>query len=572
MNKLAEFLPGFMHFSHIESTNLILLLGLVLFLGALGGLIFQKLKIPQVVGYIVIGIVIGQSGFQVLSANVIGALSPLSGIALSLIGFMIGGELKLQVIKKYGKQFAGILIFESVIPFITVSVVITAVSYAVTRNFAASLALGLVLGAVSSATAPAATTDVLKENRTRGPLTSTVLGIVAMDDAVALVLYACASSLAANLLGAQAASIRRQLGLLLYNILGSAALGTLIGFLLTLFIRNIMNNTGRILEFSLGALLLSAGISYFTNLDSILAAMALGFFMINFAPAKIRPAFSLVENFTPPIYVLFFVLVGAKLNVWNVNAFVGLLALLYVIFRTAGKSIGASFGAWLTKAPESVRKYLPFCLLSQAGVAIGLSISAGNSFYDTIGPTILLIITATTFIVQLIGPVCVKYGVEKAGECNLDITEEDLLKSLLVRDVMQDNESVCSETSPAIVAETAKLNTIINSFSRYRNLNYAVKNSEGVLTGFITLEMLKESLAMTDWYESLLAMDIMAPVKTVCLADTPLTEVYNIFSGYDCDAVPITDGKNKTLGVIEKNSIEHFLHQKIIELHTKAAV
>ena len=165
MNSLSTLLPNFMHFFSVESTNLILLLGLIMFLGAIGGRLFQKLKIPQVVGYIVIGIIIGSSGFQILTPNTIAALDPISSVALSLIGFLIGAELKTSVIKKYGKQFTGILLFESIIPFIVVSIVVTTITYLVTKNFAWAISLGLVLGAISSATAPAATTDVLKEDR-----------------------------------------------------------------------------------------------------------------------------------------------------------------------------------------------------------------------------------------------------------------------------------------------------------------------------------------------------------------------------------------------------------------------
>ena len=198
MNIFAQFLPDSMQFSTLETANLILLLGLIMFLGALGGRIFQKLRIPQVVGYIVIGVFIGQSGFQLLSASVITALDPLSNVALSLIGFLIGAELKLSVIKKYGKQFIGILLFEAIVPFFVVALIVLAVAYVLTRDFTTSLSMALVLGSISSATAPAATTDVLKENRTRGPLTMTVLGIVAMDDAVALILYAIASSTASE--------------------------------------------------------------------------------------------------------------------------------------------------------------------------------------------------------------------------------------------------------------------------------------------------------------------------------------------------------------------------------------
>ena len=163
MNKLAEFLPDFMHFNAISGANLIFLIGTILLLGALGGRLFQKLKIPQVVGYIVIGIIIGQSGFQVLSANVISALEPVSSIALALIGFLIGGELKISVLKKYGKQFTGILFFEAIVPFFVVSIVVTAVSFLFTKDIKTSISIGLILGSISSETAPGSLTCIVQE-------------------------------------------------------------------------------------------------------------------------------------------------------------------------------------------------------------------------------------------------------------------------------------------------------------------------------------------------------------------------------------------------------------------------
>ncbi|MBO5136964.1 MAG: cation:proton antiporter [Spirochaetaceae bacterium] len=571
MNIFAEVLPEFMHFSALETTNLILLLGLIMLLGAMGGRLFQKLRIPQVVGYIVIGVIIGQSGLQLLSSDVITALEPLSSVALTLIGFLIGAELKISVIKKYGRQFVGILLFEAIVPFFVVSILVTIVSFLVTKDLHTSLSIALVLGAISSATAPAATTDVLKENRTRGPLTVTVLGIVAMDDAVALILYAVASSVAGVLLGSGGESFGKQLLGLLYEVGGSMILGSLAGLLLSRFIRNVMTDEGRILSFSLGALLLSTGLCNLLGLDNILSAMSLGFFMVNFAPVKTRGTFSLVEKFTPPIYVMFFVLVGAKLNIWSVTTFVGILALLYIICRTLGKALGARLGSRLTKAPETVRKYLPFCLLSQAGVAIGLSIAAGQDFANSIGPTIMLIITATTFVVQLVGPICVKYGIEKAGECGLDITEEDLMKNSRVSDITWGNNKICRTSSPAVVQETETLHNIIDSFSRNENLNYAVKNKNGELTGVITLEHLKEALLVTDLSESLMAFDIMEPVTITCLPETPLTEIYKLFTERDIEAIPIIDKQGLAYGIAEKNTIDHYLHTKIIELHRKAA-
>ena len=569
MNIFAQFLPDFMHFNAIDKMNLVLLFGLILLLGAMGGRLFQKLRIPQVVGYIVIGIIIGQSGFQILSSDVIVSLDPVSSIALSLIGFLIGGELKLNILKKYGKQFIGILLFEAIVPFFVVSVLVTIVSYLFTKNMNVSLALGLVLGSISSATAPAATTDVLRENRTRGPLTTTVLGIVAMDDAVALFLYAIASSVASSFLGYTGGSFMQQLMHLFYDVFFSILIGSAIGFLLSLFIRNVMTDEGRILAFSLGAIFLSTGVCGYLDLDNILAAMSVGFFMVNFAPAKTRPTFALVEKFTPPIYVLFFVLVGAKLNIWNINLYVGIIALLYIFCRTVGKSVGARFGAKITHAPETVRKYLPWCLLSQAGVAIGLSIAAGQTFSSTIGPTIILIITATTFVVQLVGPVCVKYGIDKAQECGLDICEEDIMKNCRVKDITSGGKPICSPDSPAIVTETTLLKDILDSFSHQHNLNYVVRDSDGKLSGIITIDHLKESFLILDMSDGVLAMDIMEPVKKTCRPDTPIPDVLSMFQEEDTEVLPIEDENGKLLGIIEKPALDHYLHTQVVALHQK---
>ena len=242
-----------------------------------------------------------------------------------------------------------------------------------------------------------------------------------------------------------------------------------------------------------------------------------------------------------------------------------------MLCRTLGKSIGARLGAALTKAPETVKNYLPFCLLSQAGVAIGLSIAAGQDFAATIGPTIMLIITATTFVVQLVGPICVKYGITKAGECGLDITEEDLMKNSVVQDITWGNSSICRADSPAIVSETTTLNEIICSFSHHENLSYAVQSKDGKLSGIITLEHLKEALLVTELSESLMACDVMETPSATCTASTPVPELYKLFSNYDTETIPIVDEQGSCLGVAEKYTLDHYLHAKVMELHKKVA-
>lgn len=569
-NPFAQILPQFFHFTGIQATQFVLLLGIIIFAGSIGGWLFQKIKIPQVVGYIIIGILIGSSGFHVLEPELIAALDPVSTVALSLIGFLVGGELKIETIKKYGKQFVSILLFEAITPAIIVSVIIGTVVYLFTKNLPQAISIALILGAICSATAPAATTDVLVEYRTKGPLTSTVYGIVAMDDAVALILYTVASSIASPLIGGTAIPFFRQLLNIFIDIFGSIAIGAAFGFILNFITKRIYSNEGKIISFTLGLLFLSSGVTQILNLDNILSAMSLGFIMINFSSAKNKPVFTITSKYTPPIYILFFVLVGAKLNIWIITPFLGLIAILYVIGRTLGKSIGASVGAWLTKAPKTVQKYLPFCLLSQAGVAIGLSIAAGNDFSDSIGPQILLIITSTTFIVQLIGPIFVKIGVTKAGECGLNVTIDDIKKTSRVTDITLGKDKICDYDSPSIVNENEKLFTILNMFSKNHNLNYVVRsNSDKTLVGVISLEHLKDIMQLGDFAESMLAMDVMDTPVITCKPSTTLPEVYKLFEDYDTDAIPIVDAENEPLGILEKNTIDHFLHTKIINLNRK---
>jgi Kef-type K+ transport system membrane component KefB len=566
---LANLLPQVMHFSKLQATQLVLLLGIILFAGAAGGWLFQKLKIPQVVGYIVTGILIGSSGFHILEPNVIAALDPISTVALSFIGFLIGGELKLGTIKKYGKQFISILLFESITPAIIVSGMVTLIVFLFTKDFTHAISLGLTLGAICSATAPAATTDVLVEYRTRGPLTTTVYGIVAMDDAVALILYTIASTIVTPLIGGHSLSFGVQLLNIAKDIFGSILLGGGVGFILMLITRRILDKDARVLTFSLGCLFLSTGICNVLGLDNILAAMSLGFVMVNFSTPKAKNIFSLVEKYTPPIYVLFFVLVGSKLNIWIITPFLGLIAIIYVLGRTFGKTIGSMLGAALTKAPKSVQKFLPFCLLSQAGVAIGLSIAAGNDFSDSIGPEILLIITATTFIVQLIGPVFVKIGVTKAGECGLNVTIDDIKKNSRVTDVMWGSEKICNYESPAIISENESLFTLLNSFSRNPFLNYVVKDKDGKLVGYISLEHLKEIMQIGDFAENMLAMDVMDVPRITVKPSTTLPDAYSIFEENDIDALPIVDANGEAVGILEKNTVDHYLHTRIIALNRK---
>ena len=214
-----------------EHLNLVLLFGLIVLFGTLASRFFQKLHIPQVVGCVLVGIILGDV-LHVITVETIEKLRPFTMFALGIIGFMIGGELRGDVFKKYGRQFFIILFSQGVATFLLVAVSSSLTMWLFKHDLSISIAVGLVLGAIASATAPAATVNVLWEYKTRGPLTAAILAIVALDDALALVLYRAASTGAQAILGTGSNSLLFNTFLLLGEIIASVLLGVVAGVLL----------------------------------------------------------------------------------------------------------------------------------------------------------------------------------------------------------------------------------------------------------------------------------------------------------------------------------------------------
>ncbi|MBU1998704.1 MAG: cation:proton antiporter [Candidatus Omnitrophota bacterium] len=541
----------------ILKLNILFLLGLALFGGTIGGRIFQKLRIPQVVGYMVIGILIGESGFKIVGHDIVAMLQPFSYFALGLIGFMIGGELKIDTLVKYGKQFICILLFEGFFAFLLVTVFVGIVGTILFKDWKMAWSLGLLLGAISSATAPAATTEVLREYKTKGPLTRTVLGIVAMDDGLALLLFAIAFSIAGSLSGDTHESAWRAFVHPLYEIGISIILGIVSGVILNHFLKK-YSEKERILVFTIGMVLLVSGFALAINADMLLAVMSLGAIITNSIPYKSKETFKLLAGFTPPIYVLFFVLVGAKLNIGFMSLPILILAVVYLIARSVGKMSGAIFGAKISRAPETVRKYLPICLFSQAGVAIGLSILASNNFPGEIGNTIVIIITATVFVLELIGPPFVKIAVTKAGEVGLNITEEDFLQNTKIVEVMDRN--------PPMVKDNASLDEILQIFSRSANLYYPVVGNDNKLSGIISVDNIKNILTERELGGLVLAADLKEPIVATVSGVTNLSEAMKILDKFHLDYLPVVSDEKEIAGFIERRDLGRIISTKIMEL------
>lgn len=537
--------------------NMLLILGIALFGGTIGGRIFQKIKIPQVVGYILIGFLLGPNLFHVIDLQMIQGMQPFSYFALGLIGFMIGGELNHETLKKYGKQFITILLFEGLLAFILVTLLIGTIGSLFFHDTRTVWALALLLGAISSATAPAATTDVLWEYKAKGPLTTTVFGIVALDDVLAIILFAIASSLVTYLMDLSQHSGLEILFHPVYEIGGALLVGGCSGLILITIIRHYQQKE-RMLVFLIGMVLFVLGFSMAINVSMLLAAMMLGMVVTNGVPAISKQVFNIIKDFSPPIFILFFVLVGTKLNLQAMSPVMILIIILYLIGRTAGKMAGAYWGAHLSKANNMVKKYLPFCLFSQAGVAIGLSLIASQSLNDQMGSLIIVIITMTTFIVQIIGPPCVKYAVIKADEAGKNITEEDIIRATCVSDFMDKNYPIIHENTPATV--------ILKFFAESPYTQYPIVDDQGKLSGAINIDGIKNSLLFELSEKLLLAADLKEPFPHVINETASLFEAKHYMDNFRLGFLPVADKTGVIIGGFDRRMYQKFVTTKLLGL------
>ncbi len=393
--------------------SILTVVGLVIAVAFLGSKLFQRLGIPQVVGFIVFGMLLGTSFFNLLPLALCNDLSQVSDVALGLIGFDMGGHLRFGELSRLGRSIAFILLFEAFGTFLLVSGGL----YALTG----SLHTALIFGALSSATAPAATVDVLAEYDAGGPLTTTLLAVVGLDDALSLLLYSViASAAVTSLSGTVMPSVLQIVELPFFEIGGAFALGTAAGLLLNAIMGR-MRHRHDSMAVSIGFVFICAGLAADLGISLILTTMVMGMTVVNRSPQHGRYIRFTIEQAGPVIYVLFFALVGARFDI-HLLPTMGLLGIAYVLLRSGGKYVGAWLGGLVGAAPVQVRDNLGLGLLSQAGVAIGLALDASKRFTplgedgEALGTLIISVITATTFIVQIFGPIGVKFAISRAGE------------------------------------------------------------------------------------------------------------------------------------------------------------
>lgn len=417
-------------------------IALLLLVALLSTRLMRIIKLPNVTGYILTGIIMGPFVFGLLFNNFtfdgikegtiygfIDKISWVSTVALGFIAFSIGTSFKKQALEAVGKRVIIITVLEAGVASIAVILALLVAHFV--NPDAVTWEIVLTLGAIASATAPAATLMVIKQYKAHGNLVDTLLPVVALDDAAALILFAILFQLATSISLGGGFSIYKMLLKPIIEILVSLAIGVALGFLISFMNRFFKSRNNRLIWciFSIFAAL--GFYMLFKNeamggfeLSSLLMCMASGVIYTNMVKESNR-TLDVMDRFTSPIYMLFFVISGASLDLtifFNSNGLVVvLIALIYIIFRVVGKWIGAFSGAVITHAEENVKKYLGFTLIPQAGVAIGLATTASKIFSlnettKEIGSLILAIVLTSTLVYELIGPMVSKFALTKAHQ------------------------------------------------------------------------------------------------------------------------------------------------------------
>lgn len=417
--------------------SVLLSLSIALFAGLMLSRLAKLVQLPAVTAYLVAGVIIGPFclgafnvqglGFTALDINT-KAYSLLSDVALGFIAFSIGNEFRLSQLKSIGKQATVIGILQAVITTVVVDFALITLHFIIPDKL--PLETAIILGAVASATAPAATLMVVRQYKAKGPVTDTLLPVVAIDDAVGLVLFSISFGVAKGLISGSVNVVSIVVEPLIEVVL-SIGLGALVGYLFT-FIERFFHSRSKRLSVSVAFVFVTVAISMFKfevlgvhiAFSSLLSCMMLGTIFCNICDFS-EELMDRLDRWTAPMFILFFVLSGAELDLSVLSDWIIILiGVVYIVSRCIGKYFGADLSATMVKAQPNVRKYLGITLFPQAGVALGMALKvsefcaefSANAQVLQIGSIVNNIILFSVLIYELIGPFLTKIALTKAGE------------------------------------------------------------------------------------------------------------------------------------------------------------
>jgi Kef-type K+ transport system membrane component KefB len=388
--------------------NEILSVGLILMAALVAGHLAQLARVPEVTGYLLIGVTIGPSALDLITHQNLATLGFLSDIALGLILFNIGAIFEASNFRQVGRGVVRITLWEASLAFVLVCAVLLLSGMA--------WPLALLLGVVAMETAPATTLMVLNEYDARGPMTDRLLALVALNNLYVLLMFGIVTA-GLTLLdtstgqGWGAAGYRAVHGLL-WTTVGSVALGALLGLLMDFWAAR-AKESGEATILAVGAVLIAVGASRWLGLSPLISTLALGATVANASPQGDRLLRAL-GRLDPPLYAAFFVLAGAELAPASVLG-LGLVGVAYTAARTVGKLAGARIGLRGQNLPEVVRQQLGYCLVSSSSLAVGLTIQIRLAFPEY-AATVTGIVLAAVVIFEVIGPLLTRRALFRTGE------------------------------------------------------------------------------------------------------------------------------------------------------------
>ena len=390
-------------------------MGIIFVLGAFMEWLSPKVGLSKVVGYLLLGLVIGPEILGIIPEHFMQDTHIIIDLALSLIAVLVGANLKYRTLKGMGKQIVSITFFEATFAFLFVSIGLYLLSGFLGFPTEQSLIISILFGGLASATAPATTIAVVDELKAKGNFTSTLLAVVASDDALALIFFTFALTLGSIFLGNGDFSFTSLLDMFSIITL-SAVVGITGAFISVMLDKLFAHHKGMETISTIGMIFIVFSLSTYWQLEPLLATLIMGVVMTN-----ISSDFKVVEreidnHLEEIIFMLFFILSAMHLDLSTLQT-MPFVIFAYILFRFWGKICGAWLGSKMTKADKSVQTYLGLGLFPQAGVAIGLALSLQDqSGFESIAPLILNVIIATTVIHEFVGPIFIKYILRKSGE------------------------------------------------------------------------------------------------------------------------------------------------------------
>jgi len=397
--------------------------GLIMVLGSFMKSISKKTKILNVVGYLILGLIIGPEVLNIIPQHFIDDTHLITDLSLSLISVLVGANLKYNVLKEVWVQIVVISIFEAIFTFLFIStifyILFDFLDFGFVNNY--RLIISVIFGGLASATAPATILAVIHELKVKGKFSSFLLGVVATDNAISLIFFSFIVIISSTIMGVGSCSYSTVF-MIIPTILLTIGVGVM-GAMISELIDRIFKDNGSIKTTStLGMIFLVYSLSRHWGLEPLLASLVMGVVMSNLSGEFYLVKKEFDHHLKDIIFLLFFTISSMHLNISFLLA-MPLVIILYIIFRILGKIIGVWTGGKLSGADKHIQNYLGLALFPQAGIAIGLSLSLQNQAgFEVIAPIILNVIIATTMVHEFIGPMLTKYVLKKSGECNMDRT------------------------------------------------------------------------------------------------------------------------------------------------------